>query len=84
MMIFFVHAASVEKDTNDIHRQVNENISVTPTNANFISNPNIQSMKSTTSTLSPNLARRRRGRPPKIHGMTINNVMSYISFYSLL
>ncbi|PWA51474.1 hypothetical protein CTI12_AA452390 [Artemisia annua] len=45
--------------------KVNENIRVTPTNTNVVPNSNILTMNSTTSSLSPVLALRRRGRPPK-------------------
>ncbi|PWA73145.1 hypothetical protein CTI12_AA263140 [Artemisia annua] len=45
--------------------KVNENIHVTPTNTNVVPNSNILTMNSTTSSLSPALALRRRGRPPK-------------------
>ena len=70
----FFQPASVNNDANHIHGKVNDNIRGAATNTNCVPNYNIPSMNSTTSTLPPALALRRRGRPPK-DGMPISNAV---------
>ena len=70
----FFQPASVNNAADDIHGKVNDNIRVTATNTNGVPNYNIPTMNSTTSTLPPALALRRRGRPPK-DGMPISNAV---------